>query len=264
MGRVLITGCSSGIGRATAMELARRGHDVVATARRPESLADLDVERTLALDVDDDASVVEAVSAAGDIDTLVNNAGWGVIGPVETVPLDEVRAMFETNVLGVLRMVQAVTPGMRSRGGGTIVNVSSVVGRMAWTPLNGLYASSKHAVEAISETMHMELGRFGIRVAIVEPGYTATAWSGNERWLGVDDPPWDALYRQVHADDQESLQSAVAPELVAEVIAEAIETDTPRLRWPAGPAAELALQVRAELGDDEWERVVRSTRDIDW
>ena len=116
MGRVLITGCSTGIGRATAVELTKRGHDVVATARKPETLDDLDVTMRLPLDVDDDRSVGEAVAAAGELDVLVNNAGFGVIGPVETVPIPEVKRMLETNYFGALRMIQAVVPQMRARG----------------------------------------------------------------------------------------------------------------------------------------------------
>ena len=118
--RVLITGCSTGFGRASAIELTKRGHEVVATARRPETLADLDVADRLRLDVDDDASVTAAVASAGDVDALVNNAGFGIQAPVELVPIGEVRRMLETNVLGALRTIQAVLPGMRDRGGGTL------------------------------------------------------------------------------------------------------------------------------------------------
>jgi NADP-dependent 3-hydroxy acid dehydrogenase YdfG len=128
MNRAPVTGCSTGIGRATAVELTKRGYDVVATARRAESLADLDVAEHLVLDVDDDASVATAREVAGTIDVLVNNAGFGVEGAVETVPLDEVRRMFETNFFGVARMVQAFVPGMRKRGHGAVVNVSSIAG----------------------------------------------------------------------------------------------------------------------------------------
>lgn len=128
MTRVLITGCSTGIGRATAAALAERGYDVVATARREGSIDDLGVAQRLVLDVDDDASVRAAVEAAGEVDVLVNNAGWGAIGPIETIPLEQVRAMYDTNVFGVVRMLQAVLPGMRERGGGRVVNVSSAAG----------------------------------------------------------------------------------------------------------------------------------------
>jgi len=136
--RVLVTGCSTGIGRATCEELAGRGHSVVATARRPETLAALDVADRLALDVDSDASVAAALEAAGELDALVNNAGFGIGGPVEKVPLGEARRMFETNVFGAARMMQAVLPAWRERGRGTIVNVTSVSGVVA-APLSGFY-----------------------------------------------------------------------------------------------------------------------------
>lgn len=264
MSRVLITGCSTGIGRATAMELAERGYDVVATARRPETLSDLDVAQRLQLDVDDDDSVQAAVEAAGPIDVLVNNAAFGVIGPIETIPLDQVRAMYETNVFGVLRILQAVLPGMRERGRGTVVNISSLAGVMATMPLNGLYASTKHALEAINETLYYEMRPFDIRVVAIEPGWTATAWSGNERWLGVDEPPYDELYGYIKALDEEGLEDAASPEDVTSVIIEAIESDDPPLRMPVGDEAEEAVRKRRQLDDREWEQLVDEHRSFTW
>src|SRR5436190_8027340 len=126
MARVLVTGCSTGIGRASAVELTKRGHEVVATARKPESIADLDVAATLALDVDSEESVRAAIEAAGAVDVLVNNAGFEISGPVELMPIDEVKAMFETNFFGTLRMIQGVLPHMREQERGVIVNVSSL------------------------------------------------------------------------------------------------------------------------------------------
>lgn len=264
MSRVLITGCSTGIGRATAIELTERGHDVVATARRPETLDDLEVAQTLPLDVDDPDSVQAAVDAAGGIDVLVNNAAWGVIGPIETVPLDQVRAMYDTNVFGVLRMLQAVLPGMRQRGSGTVVNISSLAGRMATMPFNGLYASTKHALEAITEMLYYEMRRFGIRVVAVEPGWTATSWSSNERWLGVDQPPYDELYGYIKALDEEGLADASSAEDVAAVIVEAIESDDPPLRMPVGEDAQEIVELRRKLDDHEFEQLVDEHRSFDW
>ena len=142
----------------------KRGHEVVATARRPEVLEDLDVTMRLALDVTSDASVAAAVAAAGEVDILVNNAGIGVGGPVEQVPLAHAQAMFETNVWGPARMVQALAPGMRARSRGAIVNVTSLAGR-AVAPLQGYYAASKWALEALSEAMDSELRHWGIRAS---------------------------------------------------------------------------------------------------
>src|SRR5215471_12920486 len=150
MARVLITGCSTGFGRATAVELTKRGHEVLATARRPETLEDLDVAEKMRLDVDEDGSVSDTVKAAGRVDALVNNAGFGITGPVEHVPLPELRRMFETNVVGALRMIQAVLPQMRERGSGTIVNVTSLAG-LVTPPTGGAYSATKHALEALSE-----------------------------------------------------------------------------------------------------------------
>lgn len=264
MSRVLITGCSTGIGRATAIELAGRGHEVVATARRPDTLDGLDVADRLQLDVDDPDSIRSAVEAAGEVDALVNNAAWGAIGPIEAIPLDEVRAMYETNVFGALRMLQAVLPGMRERSGGTIVNVSSLAGLFASMPLNGLYASTKFALEAITETLRYEVRPFGVRVVAVEPGWTATAWAGNEQWLGVEEPPYDALYRHMKALDEAGLEHADAPEDVATVIAHAIEAEDPPLRMQIGEdVSELVAQRRA-MGERKREQLNLERQPFDW
>src|SRR5688572_7284584 len=193
--RVLITGCSTGFGRASAIELTKRGHEVIATARKPATLEELDVAERLALDVDDDASVQEAVAAAGTLDALVNNAGFGVVGPIEKLPIAEAKRLFDTNVFGTMRMIQAVAPAMRERGSGTIVNVTSLAGRVA-PPLGGVYAASKWAVEGMSEALHYELNHFGVRVRLVEPGFFPTEFQGKEPRLGMDGPPYDELEAQ--------------------------------------------------------------------
>lgn len=264
MSRVLITGCSTGIGRATAMELNGRGYEVVATARRPETLETLDVAARLRLDVDDPDSIRSAVEAAGEIDVLVNNAAWGAIGPIETIPLDEVRAMYETNVFGTLRMVQAMLPGMRERGRGTIINVSSLAGLFAWMPLNGLYASTKFALEAITETLRYEVRPFGIRVVAVEPGWTATAWSGNERWLGVDEPPYDELYRHMKALDEAGLEDADSAEDVAAVIAQAMEAEDPPVRVQIREEVSEIVAQRRAMGEREREELNLQRLPFDW
>jgi NADP-dependent 3-hydroxy acid dehydrogenase YdfG len=147
MTRALVTGCSSGIGRATAVELKRRGYEVVATARDPATLEDLDADLRLRLDVASDDSVAAAIGQAGPVDILVNNAGCGLFGPLEQAPISEVRRMFETNVFGARRMIQAVLPGTRARGAGTIVNVSGVSGRLVF-PLGAAYCATKYALES--------------------------------------------------------------------------------------------------------------------
>lgn len=261
--RALITGCSTGIGRAAAVELTRRGIDVVATARDVSTLDDLDVADTLALDVADEDSVRRAVAEAGDVDVLVSNAAFGVIGPVETVPLDAVRDMYETNVFGTLRMVQAFVPAMRARGRGHVVLVSSVAGRMSVTPLNGLYASTKHALEALGEALWTEVRHFGVGVSLIEPGYVATAWSGNEQWMGVDGP-YEELYRQVSAEDLDGQARATPPAAVAAVIADAVEEGGTRLRWPGTPDAGPIIGLRTSTDDPAWERLVLDSTDLEW
>lgn len=265
MARVLITGCSTGFGRATALELTKRGHEVIATARRPETLDDLDVAGKLPLDVDDDRSVSDAVSQTGRVDALVNNAGFGIQGPVEHVPLSEFRRMFETNVLGAVRMIQAVLPQMRERGSGAIVNVTSLAG-LVTPPIGGAYSATKRALEAISEALHYEVGHFGVRVAIVEPGYFETDFQGKEPRFGLDAPPYDELDRQ-WATAFEKLQGggpAFGPEPVAQVIADAVEGTEDKLRWPVGADAEMVLSARNSMDDETFEATMRGVLDLTW
>jgi NAD(P)-dependent dehydrogenase (short-subunit alcohol dehydrogenase family) len=263
MSRVLITGCSTGFGRASAVELKKRGFEVVATARRPEVLDGLDVDARVALDVTDDASVASALAAAGPVDVLVNNAGISVSGPVELVPLDEVRRLFETNFFGAVRMMQAVLPQMRSRGSGTIVNVSSVSGKVA-APLSGFYAASKFALEAVSEAMYFEMGHFGIRTVLIEPGYFKTSISDSGIRYGVDDAPFKEL---AEATDKmtETLGrgEAPGPEVVAMAIADAIETPG-AVRVPVGTDAEMVLGARATMDDATFEATMRQVLQVDW
>ncbi|HUY22102.1 MAG TPA: SDR family oxidoreductase [Acidimicrobiales bacterium] len=264
MARVLITGCSSGFGRATAVELKKRGYQVVATARRPETLADLDVDQRLALDVTDDASVTAAVAAAGELDVLVNNAGIGIGGPVELVPLAEVRRLFDTNFFGALRMMQAVLPGMRARGTGTIVNLSSVSGRVA-APLSGFYAASKYALEAVSEALHVEAGHFGINVVVIEPGYFKTNIGESHRDFGVDAPPYDELEAATRKiEERLGRGEAPGPEVVAAAIADAVEAPGVPWRVPVGTDAEMVLGARAALDDAAFEKAMREVLGLDW
>jgi NAD(P)-dependent dehydrogenase (short-subunit alcohol dehydrogenase family) len=263
MGRILITGCSTGFGRAAAVELTKRGHDVVATARRAESIEDLDVAARLVLDVDDDASVAAAVGAAGEIDALVNNAGFGISGPIEQVPVADARAIMETNYLGVIRMLQAVLPGMRARGSGVVVNVSSVAGRVA-PPLGGYYAASKFALEGLTEALHYEVGHFGIRVRLVEPGMFVTEFQAKEYTFPVT-APYDELEREWEKGRRAlGAEDPPGPEPVAAVIADAIESDAPKLRWPVGADAEMILAVRTSSTDEEFEATMRGTLGLEW
>jgi len=262
--RVLITGCSSGFGREAAIELARRGHAVVATARRPETLADLDVASKLALDVDSDASVSAAIARAGQVDALVNNAGWSAHGPIEKVPLREVQRMFETNFFGAVRMIQALAPAMRARKNGVIVNVSSMAGRAA-APLMGFYSASKFALEGLSEALHLELGHFGIRVVVIEPGFVKSSFRANASRYGSDEPPYDELQRAWDGSDEALIGGErPGPEIVGAAIADAVEGKRQMLRWPVGKDAELVLQARSSLDDAAFEQAMRGMLKLDW
>ncbi|MEU1533242.1 SDR family oxidoreductase [Streptomyces fagopyri] len=255
MSSVLITGASRGIGRAVAVALAVRGHRVIATARRPETLAGLPVDRRLRLDVTDQESVDRAVKDAGDIDVLVSNAGETVRAPLENVPLAEVERLFQLNTLGALRVVQAVLPAMRERGAGRLVFVSSIQGRLV-LPMIGPYGASKWALEALAETLAIETGHFGVKVSVVQPG--AVSSGGGER-AGVflrEDDPYAPLYEALPALRGE----LVTPEEVAATVADTIEQPDPPLRVPAGAPAERVLKARKEAPENEPFLAVK----IDW
>ncbi len=234
-------------------------------ACRRETLDDLKVAQTLELDVDVDASVASALTNVGPVDVLVNNAGFGVEGAIETVPLDEVRRMFETNVLGAARMIQAFVPGMRERGAGAVVNVTSTAG-IAAPPLGGYYAASKFALEALSEALHLEAGHFGIRVLIIEPGVIETSFGANV--LDHRDEPgpyqelarlWQGAQGKLNGDGP-----APGPELVASVIADALESDRKQLRWPVGNDAEMVAAARQSMNYDDFEAAMREVLALDW
>jgi NAD(P)-dependent dehydrogenase (short-subunit alcohol dehydrogenase family) len=263
--RALITGCSTGIGRATATALTARGYEVVATARRPETLGDLKVSAMIALDVDDDRSVAAARKEVGAVDVLVNNAGFGVEGPVESVPLTDARRMFETNFWGAARMIQAFVPGMRERGQGAVVNVTSTAG-IAAGPFGGYYSASKFALEALSEALHLEVGHFGVRVYVIEPGAIASRFSDNLVDHRSEPGPYEPLVDEWEGA-MERLgggQPAPGPELVAEVIADALSSDGRRLRWPVGNDAELVASARQGASYDDFEAAMRQTLGVDW
>jgi NAD(P)-dependent dehydrogenase (short-subunit alcohol dehydrogenase family) len=267
---VLITGCSTGIGRATAAFLARRGHTVYATARRPESIADLEAGgcRTLALDVTDDASMQGAVAAVeeaeGAVGALVNNAGYSQSGAVETVPLEDVRRQFETNVFGLLRMCQLVLPGMRRQAHGRIVNVSSMGGKLTF-PGGGIYHATKHAVEAISDAMRFEVKGFGVDVVVIEPGLIKTNFA--ETAVGSvsqDEGPYAEFNTAVSAATAGAYEGPIGrlgggPEAVAKAIEKALTAGRPRTRYPVTASARVLLAQRALLPDRAWDAVVSSS-----
>jgi NAD(P)-dependent dehydrogenase (short-subunit alcohol dehydrogenase family) len=261
--RVLITGAGRAIGAATASELSRRGHLVVATARDVSLLDDLDVAQRVALDVTDDASVDEALARAGELDAIVNNAAVSGAGPLEDYPIDRLRAMFETNTLGLLRLTQRVVPAWRSRGSGVLVNVSSVQGRVS-SPLEGAYAATKYALEALSETLHYELSHFGIRTVIIEPGYIAPGMKFAEKHRGPE--IYQELWDQWEGTDAKVTgpSGRPGPEVVAVAIADAIEDPAAPLRVPVGADAEMIMATRSQLDDASFEAAMRQALALTW
>jgi NAD(P)-dependent dehydrogenase (short-subunit alcohol dehydrogenase family) len=260
---VLITGCSSGIGRESALSLHAAGRTVVATARRPESIADLADAgiRTARLDVTDESSMTETVSAiegaAGPIDVLINNAGYGLYGPVEQVPMEQVREQFETNFFGLVRLIQLVVPGMRRARRGRIVNVSSMGGRTT-LPGGAFYHASKHAVEALSDALRMELRQFGIDVILIEPGPVNTAWNdvaaASLPETGTDADP----YADYKAAVTTSFATATTGPLarlgssaadIGAVITKAVTSPRPRTRYLINPIAKVAVAAKTMLPD---------------
>ena len=269
---VLITGCSSGIGAATAANLADKGWTVYATARRVETLADLAAKgcKTLALDVTDEAScraAVEAVEAAeGAVGVLINNAGYSQSGAVESVPDERVRAQFDTNVFGLLTMCRLVLPKMREQGWGKIVNVSSMGGRFTF-PGGGVYHASKYAVEALSDALRFEVKGFGVDVIIVEPGIIRTSFGETavrEIDAGTRDPgPYGAFNQAVAEATAGVYESGPLrrlggpPEAVARKIEQAIDARSPRTRYTVTPSARALITLRSVLRGRGWDAMLR-------
>jgi NAD(P)-dependent dehydrogenase (short-subunit alcohol dehydrogenase family) len=261
--RVLVTGAGRAIGRATCEVLAERGHEVVATARDISLLTDLAVDQVLALDVSDTESVASAVGQAGELDAIVNNAGLTGTGPLEEFPLDEFARVLNVNTMGPLRLAQAVTPAWRARGSGVLVNISSVQGKIG-TPLEGAYAASKHALEALSESLHFELGHFGIRIVIIEPGYIAP---GMKHTADHDDSQIYAdLRTQWNGTDSKLTGPGgrPGPEVVGNAVADAIENPATPLRVEVGTDAATVLSLRRTLNDADFEATMREALGLTW
>ena len=264
---VLITGCSTGIGRATAERLARSGMSVYATARKLDSIADLQQAgcKTLALDVTDEESMRAAVAAVeeaeGAVGALVNNAGYSQSGAVETIPMDELRRQFETNVFGLVRMCQLVLPGMRKGGAGRIVNISSMGGRLVF-PGGGAYHGTKFAVEAISDALRFEVRDFGVHVSIIEPGLIKTSFGDTAHGsVPQQDGPYAEFNAAVAKTTAEAYEGPLAklgagPEAVAKVVEKAITARRPRTRYPVTASARFFMTQRALLPDRAWDAVV--------
>jgi NAD(P)-dependent dehydrogenase (short-subunit alcohol dehydrogenase family) len=239
---ILVTGASSGIGRAIADLLNARGHRVYGTSRRPE--AHQAPWRLVAMDVTDDASVLAGVTAilaeAGRIDAVINNAGLVISGAVEDTSLDEARRSFETNVLGAIRVARAVLPAMRESGGGVIVNIGSLAGRIGM-PFQGVYSATKFALEGLTEALRQEVAGFGVRVSLIAPGDTATPVVENRvRTAAALDPasPYAADFARVVAMYEKDERAGAPPGGVAELAAAIVEGRKTGARFVVGPIAQ--------------------------
>ena len=269
---VLITGCSSGIGWATAERLAQRGWTVYATARDVEAVAPLEERgcRLLPLDVTDEGSMRHAVEeverAEGAVGVLVNNAGYSQSGAVEEVPMEKVRRQFETNVFGLVRMCQLVLPGMRRQGFGRIVNLSSMGGKLTF-PGGGFYHATKYAVEAISDALRFEVRGFGVEVVVIEPGLIRTGFAqtavGSMGEEEANSGPYAGFEAGVARTTRENYERGPlarlggGPEAVAETIERAISAARPRTRYAVTPSAKLLISARRLLPDRAWDLLLR-------
>jgi NAD(P)-dependent dehydrogenase (short-subunit alcohol dehydrogenase family) len=241
---VLVTGASSGIGLACATHLAARGFRVYGTSRRAVGGTALGDVTMLTADVTDDYSVDQAVAAVldreGRLDVLVNNAGMGIAGPVESTSIEEARSQLEVNFFGVFRVCRAVLPNMRKQGGGYIINIGSIGGLIA-IPYQAMYSASKFALEGLSEALRMEVRPFGIRVVIIEPGDHKTALTQNRQLVSANldayRPSFEAALAQTARDEQ----SGPGPEHVARLLYRVVNNHSPRLRYTIGPAPQRAV-----------------------
>src|SRR5215471_1843015 len=276
---VLITGCSSGIGRAVALRLHDAGFTVYATARRTDTLTDVAGRglRTVALDVTDEQSMTQAVAAveadAGPVGVLINNAGYGLYGPVEQVPMAEIRRQFETNFFGLVRLTQLVLPGMRRRGRGRILNVSSMGGRIT-LPGGAFYHASKYAVEAFSDALRMEVAQFGIQVVLIEPGPVKTPWTdtaagslaeaagGSAADGGGGGDPYAAYKAAVGVSFGRTTSGFVArlgsdAQDIAKVISRAATARRPHTRYLINPVARGVVALNQLLPGRVYDAVIR-------
>lgn len=277
MSVVLITGCSSGFGKLAAVEFARRGDKVFASMRntaKATSLLDAATSagaavEVIELDVNDSASVAKAVGQveqkAGPIDILVNNAGIGTHGPVEDFDDDEVLSIFNTNVFGVVRVTRAVLPTMRAQKCGTIVTVGSIAGKVS-APFGGVYAASKHAIEALSDALHYELHPFGIRVVLVEPGGFETEIQNNHlvaRRFNEGSAYVELERRFASASVKLPGAGELADaQVVANAIVDAAKAEQPKRRYLVGKDAELIGGLHKQMSDEDFEKAMRTTLDF--
>ena len=262
----LVTGASSGIGEETARTLHKLGYTVYAAARRTDRLEKLTPIgiHALAMDVTDDESMTSGIekiiAKTGGIDVLVNNAGYGSFGAIEDVPIDEARRQFEVNVFGLARLTQLVLPHMRAQRSGTIINISSMGGRLT-TPLGGWYHATKYAVEALSDALRMETAPFGIDVVVIEPGGIRTEWSGIAADHLEETAEGSAYASQIKAvansmRSESTNKRQSPPSVIADTVEKIVTARKPRTRYVVGFAAKPLVTLRRILPDRAFDRVI--------
>lgn len=268
---VLVTGCSSGIGLATCHVLSRNNFMTYGTVRnlsKAKNIQDLMNRENLSLkilrlDVNDNQSIKLAIKKilndTGRIDVLINNAGYGMFGPIEEITTQEIKKQFETNFFGAIRLIKAIVPIMRKQGNGTIVNISSMVGRFA-VPLNSAYVSSKFAVEGLSESISFELEEFGIRVIVIEPGVVKSDFFHNVKVKGMnlESPYHELMERRVNFLDKAMKNSLTSSYDVAGTILDALNSKDPKFRYVIGNDATNSLRMRNSLSDREFMEWIRA------
>ena len=269
----IVTGSSSGIGLATSLALARNGYLTYATmrnlAKRDSIQSTAEKQhlsiRTVQLDVTDENSVKNAIqsilSESGRIDLLVNNAGYGLTGALEDIRIDEIRALYETNLFGVIRVTQAVLPTMRKQGSGRIINISSGAGRIGY-PGGSAYVSSKFALEGLSESMAYEIEQFGIRTVLVEPGFVRTNFGENiviAKKAQDPNSPYSQMMMQMKSSSyrRRMIENASDADLVASVVVEAATAKEPNLRYLAGEDVQQMVAAKKNMSDEEFQKMIR-------
>lgn len=243
---VIVTGASSGIGEATAKLLSSNNYKVYGTARNPKSTETSSYEM-LPLDITDEVSihnfVNEVIKREGKIDLLVNNAGYGLVGPIEETSMSQIRSIFETNVFGTIQMTKEVLPHMRNNGGGTIINLSSLVGRIPF-PGMGIYSASKHAIEAFSEALNHEVRNLNIRSILIEPGFTKTKFEANTIVSENKILLYDSFRSHIRSVIEIMLKTADEPESIAETILRVASEKKPKIRYAGSSSAGKLLFLR--------------------
>jgi NAD(P)-dependent dehydrogenase (short-subunit alcohol dehydrogenase family) len=262
----LVTGASSGMGKVIARRLIQDGYQVYAAARSVEKMNDLaQLARALRMDISRDEDILAAVdtivSQTGGVDVLVNNAGFGLYGPVEEIGIDEARYQFEVNVFGAARLTQLLLPAMRARRRGYIINITSIGGKIY--PLGAWYHATKHALEGWSDCLRLEVAEYGIKVVIVEPGLIETGFgevvSGSIVKRSASGP-----YGHLVGKVANSVKNAYGngrgsdPKVIADVVARAVNSPHPRTRYAAGKYAKMLIRMRVWLGDRLFDRVILS------